>query len=160
MAKILIGCKLSNGVTLEIIDPPDADKSKQGLIPKPTGKRVVLKGANSLRVDRRSSQAVYPYAVTEVDESFWREWIGRPGNKEFDFIKNGLVFEAKSQDALKGMSKERAEQRTGTEPLMVDIAKDPRMPKGTTVSTTVEADPASVALARQNEAAAARAAGE
>jgi hypothetical protein len=156
MPSVLIGCKLPNGIILELITPPEADVSKQGLIPKPTGERVTLKGANSLRTNTRSSLGQFAYAVTRVDKGFWDKWLAR--YKDLDFIKNGLVFEAKNQDEFAAIARERAGLRTQLEPLAVDITSDPRVPKGTTTSTKLEADPASVAAAQRNQQDAADAA--
>lgn len=136
MANVHVGCKLPNGLIMELIPLPPTDIKEQRLYPAPAGKRVVLKGSNSLRRNVRASQPAHLFAVTAVDETFAREWFKR--NADMEFVKQGLVFIANTEGAATGMAKERAEQKTGLEPLAQK--DDPRLPKGRNPQTTVEAD--------------------
>jgi hypothetical protein len=160
MAKdfVLIGCKLPHGIMLELITEPPKDRTLQNRNPAPTGPRVTLKGSNTLRTDRRMSQAQHLYATTRVPKEFWDAWIARPGNKELPFVKNGLVFVATSEADAKALMREHKDLRTGFEPLNQDLTKEQRLPKSTNPSQQVETDPAVLAVARQNEALAAEAA--
>ena len=116
MATVMIGCKLPHGIILEILKPGE------GLHPAPQAdaKRVELKGANSLR--RRAdepSMGILPYAITPVDEAFWKEWL--KANKDLAFVKNGMVFEAKDVPTAKAMAQERTTGvKTGLEALAHD----------------------------------------
>jgi hypothetical protein len=153
---VLIGCKIPNGIILELITEPSKDVKEQTLQPRPTGPRVTLKGSNTLRTDRRMAQAQHLYATTRVEAAFWNAWYAR--NRDMDFVKNGLVFVAKNESELKGISKERQGVATGLEPLNPDLSKESRIPKGAQPSTRVETDPGTLAIARQNEQSAAEAA--
>jgi hypothetical protein len=144
-ATVLIGCKLPNGVILELITEPPSDRKEQGLQPAPPGPRVVIAGSNSLRLDRRAAQGVHVYATTRIDKSFWDQWIARPGNKEMAFIKNGQVFVAASgseRDLAAEAKEKQGSVVTGMEALA--HKDDPRLPKSTNPNTAVEADPVSL----------------
>jgi hypothetical protein len=145
MAEVLIGCKLPNGIILELMPLPPTVVKDQQLYPAPAGKRVELKGANSLRTHRRQvSMAVHPYAVTRVDKAFWDEWFER--NKELEFIRKGLVFVAQTERDFNAIAKENAAKTTGMEALNPE--KDPRLPRSPVPGQTVEADPEALARAR------------
>jgi hypothetical protein len=145
MAEVVIGCKLPNGMILELMPLPPKELKEQQLHPGPPGKRVTLKGANSLRTHKRQpSPAAYDYAVTSVDKAFWDAWLER--NREMDFIRNGLVFEAPNLNAANAIAKERAKTPTGMEALNPE--KDPRMPKSDQPGQSVEADPDALKRAR------------
>jgi hypothetical protein len=143
---VLIGCKLPLGFTMEIVQPGTAvnadGKPVQMLHPAKRGERVFIKGANSMRVNPRAHQGVHPFAITRVDRSLWEAWIAR--NADFDFVKRGLVFEAKNERDAQAMAKERLPERTGLEGLNPRVEKDPRMPKASNENAVVETDPASL----------------
>ena len=136
MATVQIGCKLPHGLVLEIITPG------QLLQPGPRNleKRVTLKGANSLREDKRASQGEYPVAFTEVEEDLWNEWYEH--NKNLEFVRKGFVFKAEAAEgrsakaSLAAQSKERTKERTGLEPLQQK--DDPRLKIARGVSTDEE----------------------
>ncbi len=136
MPNVMIGCKLPHGLILELIPAPPADRTLQGFVP--AGKRVTIKGANSLRTERRAQQGVHPFAITPVDKDFWEAWYAQ--HKDRDFVKNGLVFVAKDEKDAQAMARERLPERTGLEGLNTDLKNEPRMPKSSNPNTTVEAD--------------------
>ena len=123
---VLIGCKLSNGFWMEVCNLPPRDPKEQTLQPPPQGPRILIKGANSLRTDRRAAQGSHPYAVTRVPIDHWEAWLRQ--NKDRAYVKNGLVFVAKDKSDAKAIAKERKDVRTGTEALAQE--KDPRLPQG------------------------------
>lgn len=135
MATVTIGCKLPHGLTLELIG------EGKGFQPAPrSGKRCVLKGANSLREDKRAAQGDFPVAYTEVDEELWDEWYRR--NKEMEFITKGFVFKAETA-AGRGAAKSLADQskdRLGVKTGMEALAQkdDPRLKIARGVSTDEE----------------------
>jgi len=149
MAKeqVLIGCKLPHGLIMEIPDVGDL------LRPKPVGQRVILKGANSLRTNPNAAQGSFPYAVTSVDKDFADRWFARYQSEPF--VKNGLVFIAKSEADARSMSKERLPERTGMEALDLGVdakgkSTDPRLAalgRGAAHSATTP-DPESIARAQ------------
>jgi hypothetical protein len=129
-AQVTIGCKLPNGLIMELVEQP---QQKNSINPAPVGKRVKLNGANTLRLANKNPD-IGGFGETTVDEEFWNEWYKR--NKDADFIKNGFIFMVKSEAAFKTEAKDRINERTMLEPLNPDkAAKDPRMSRG------VERDP-------------------
>ena len=131
-----IGCKLSNGITLELFEDVAPVQSAPGTIsplmfkPPATKAKVTLKGANSVKNDltlRGLSQPVYPFGVTAVPKDFWDEWISQKDNKNFPFIKNGLVFALDRERDTVAEGRRREGERTGTEPLNQECEKDPRI---------------------------------
>ena len=144
MPTVLIGCKLSNGIILELMPLPPKDLKEQKLYPGPTGKRVTIKGANSLRTYKRQpSPAAYSFATTPVDKDFWDAWYDR--NKDLDFVRNGLLFVANNEREFNAIAKDTVDRPTNTEPL--NPVKDPRLPKSGAPGQTVEADPEALARA-------------
>jgi hypothetical protein len=128
MAKIYVGCKLPNGIIMEIIKPHEM---KQSILPAPTGDRVTLNGANSSRI-ARTNPADAAYGLTLVDEEFARAWFKANANAKF--ITSGAVFMVADDKAFKAEAEDRHEEvRTGLEPFKTD-GTDPRQPEG------VEAD--------------------
>lgn len=147
---VRIGCKLPLGLIMELADPGvlvDKDgRVVQGLRPNPRGQRVILKGANSLRTDRRAAQGIYPFAVTIVDKVFWEAWYAR--HKDEEYVRKGFVFlaaddasEARANENAAAAVKDKGNLPTGMEPLALE--KDPRMKPTRNPVTTVEVDPAS-----------------
>lgn len=117
-AIVYVGCKLPSGITLELVQPG------KDWNPAPTGQRVTLKGANSVRDPGLlgGSQFEHPYSLTAVDASFWESWL--KANRDMKFVKDGQIFavpekgtaEAAKQSA-KAMAKERMSVKTGLEAL-------------------------------------------
>lgn len=115
MAKIPVGCKLPNGLWMELVAPAP---QKAGFMPAPVGARVRLNGANSV-ASGIINPAAPQYGLTYVEEDFAREWFKR--NKEMGFVTSGAVFEAKDEKVFAGEVKDRtndARTRTGLEPFV------------------------------------------
>jgi hypothetical protein len=91
MAKVLIGCKLPNGIILE--NPLNPDE------------KVTLKGLN------RATIIGSTHVTTEVDADFWDLW--KSTNPEFSALKNGAIFEAKDKASAKDKAKDT--DKTGFE---------------------------------------------
>lgn len=115
---VMIGCKLPHGYTLEII------KVGNLLQPSPKGKRYVLKGANSLRTDRRAAQGEFPYAVTPVPRDFWEAWLKHNENHTLEPVVKGFIFAARDADRARAEGKERQGEKTGLE--AIDLEGDAR----------------------------------
>lgn len=130
MAHVKIGCKLPNGIWLELIEAADPATP---LNVKPTGPRVRLRGANDSSVYvPNTNPAVLPYAFTLIDKAFWDKWIKHPGNEDLAFMKNGSVFVAAEEaKEAAAKAKDHAAVTTGFEPLAPrgdGTFKDARMP--------------------------------
>lgn len=124
---VLVGCKLPNGLYLDLIDAP-AVGGRQYL-PKTSSERHVLRGSNSLRVASpfgSLAQGVHQYATTWVPEAFMNEWMRR--NADLECVRRGLVFVVQDAKNPKAEVSERngdKSLRTGLEAMAAE--KDPRV---------------------------------
>lgn len=92
MATVNVGCKLANGIILEMGD-----------------KKVTLAGANS-------SLIIGGHGITEnVDQAFFEAWIMQ--NKDLQFVKAGHLFAHEKASNTAAQAKDRANEKTGLEPL-------------------------------------------
>lgn len=134
---VWVGCKLVGGITLEIFEDTPPVQTAPGMLapvmlkPPHVKAKVTLRGANSVKNDltlRGLSQPQFPYGITPVPADFWGQWISQKGNKDFAFIKNGLVFSLDRERDVIAEGKRREGERTGVEPLDQVCERDPRMP--------------------------------
>jgi len=127
MATVLVGCKVRQGLIMELIVPGLDDSGKPGLMPAPIdpdAPRVFLKGCNSQRV-AQINPAEETAVFTEVDEAFATEWFKR--NAKLPFVRNGQVFmQANAKDA-KAQARDHKSVETGFEAL--NPAGDARLKK-------------------------------
>lgn len=136
---VTVGCKLPNGLVMELPEPA----AGRQLLPGPIGERHVLAGANSKLVKTPIgfvTSGTYRYGVTQVPKEFAEAWFAR--HKDFDFVKRGMVFMVNNEASANAAAKERendAATRTGLEPLG---EKDSRLPKGVSRNKQTEADAA------------------
>lgn len=93
MAKVVIGCKLPNGIVLEHPLDPSNTVELKGL------NRVAIIGAD--------------HATTQVDDDFWGAW--EAVHKEFPALKSGAIFVAKSANDAAAIAKEFKGRKTGLE---------------------------------------------
>lgn len=111
MAKVYVGCKLPNGLIMELITPHEM---KQSILPGPTGQRVTLNGANSARIALTNPQDA-AYGLTLVDEAFAKAWF--KANENAKFVTSGAVFQVGDEKSFTGIAKDQLEAvRTGLEP--------------------------------------------
>jgi hypothetical protein len=120
MAKVLIGCRLPNGLTLEIINlqvDPTTGKPLNVLQPAPRNdeRRVVLNGANSVNTKILRAAAIPVYGKTLVDETLWEEWC--KFNAKHPALRNGALFMAKNDAEFDAKAKVGLQVRGGFEPL-------------------------------------------
>jgi len=95
MATVTVGCKLPNGIIMEMGE-----------------QRTVLRGTNSAVI-------VGGHGITEgVDKDFFDAWSKLHADK--DFIKGGFVFAHEKSASTAAEAKERADEETGLEPLDPD----------------------------------------
>lgn len=93
MAKVIIGCKLPNGLVIEN--------------PLNPNERVTLNGLNKALIIGAK------HATTEVDADMWKLW--KATNKDFGPLKNGAIFEAKDKASANAIAKETEKEKTGLE---------------------------------------------
>lgn len=92
MATVTVGCKLSNGLIIEVGEA-----------------RAVLRGTNSANI-------IGGHGITEnVDKELFDAWIEQ--HKDKDFIKKGFIFAHEKVANTSAEAKERADEKTGLEPL-------------------------------------------
>lgn len=98
--KVVIGCKLPNGLTLV----------------HPTHKhvRVALAGLNSARIIGAT------HVTTEVDQEFWDDF--KAAHKDYAPLKSGSIFEARNETEAQAKGKELKKQKTGFEQVQPDSA--------------------------------------
>lgn len=99
MAKILIGCRLPNGLT--ITHPVTKDK-------------VTIAGLHSSKIIGAT------HVTTEVDADFWETW--KTAYSDYAPLKVGAIFVARSETEAQGKAKELRKEKTGFEPMAQDAA--------------------------------------
>lgn len=120
MAKLFIGCKLPNGLTLELITPqldPETKKPLNVLHPSPRNEkaRVTLNGANSINTKILHAAQVPVYGKTLVDEELWGLWL--KANSQHPAVLNGSLFAAKNEEEFDAKSRAGIKVIGGFEPL-------------------------------------------
>jgi len=98
MARVIIGCRLPNGIVLEH--------------PANPLKKVELSGMNKVTIIGAG------FAQNDVDADFWEAWIS--ANGKFPAVKNGSIFVAKSSDDAMAKARDMKKEKTGFEPMAQD----------------------------------------
>jgi hypothetical protein len=98
MAKIIIGCRLPNGLVLT-----HGNSS------------ATLAGLHSSKIIGAT------HVTTEVDAELWEAWKTLMG-KDFAPLKTGAIFEARNETEALAKSKELRKEKTGFEPMQQDAA--------------------------------------
>jgi hypothetical protein len=97
--KIVIGCRLPNGLTLT----------------HPTTKqKVTLAGFHSSKIIGAD------HMTTEVDADFWAAW--KTAYPDYVPLKSGAIFAASNVTQALGKAKDLLKEKTGFEPLAQDAA--------------------------------------
>jgi hypothetical protein len=92
MANVIVGCKLPNGIILEL-----------------GNKKVTIKGANS-------SAIIGGHGITEgVDKELFDAWM--IANKDLSFVKKGFIFAHEVNKNVSAEAKDRRLEKTGLEAL-------------------------------------------
>jgi hypothetical protein len=94
---LIVGCKLPNGLILEMGRYGDTRYQK-----------VEVKGANSAKV-------AGGYGLTPVDAEFWAAWLKK--HAHLDCVTKGHVFAHSTEASAISHATERAELKTGLERL-------------------------------------------
>jgi len=101
---VIIGSRLPISIVLK--DPLNAAKT------------VTIRGLNSAQRGTNGQPIQVPYITTPVDAEFWAKW--KLGNnhpeRPFQPFASGAIFEAKTEDAVEKVYRERETERTGLEP--------------------------------------------
>lgn len=99
MAKefVLIGCRLPHGLVLRHPSPEHKDET------------VTLEGLKDSKVIGAT------YVTTKVDAEFWATW--KTAYSDFQPLRTGAIFEARSDDEAKFKAKSLTKEKTGFEPM-------------------------------------------
>lgn len=108
MATITIGCRLPNGLILDLGDPSIPTVEIAGQRQAQERSKIILLTDDD-------------YGTTEVEESFWEAFKKRVG-PDFTPIKSGALFEAKNEREAKAVNKSLKGKKTGHEPLAQEDA--------------------------------------
>ena len=124
-ATVVIGCKLPNGLILEM-----------GKVNDENYQRVILNGSNARRVLGPDAVVIAGYGLTTIAKDFWDAW--RKKNSKLKFVRDGHVFEHTTEASARDHAKDMAGLRTGLEP--VDPLKPVlgRAPDGSEIKVEVD----------------------
>ena len=106
---VVVGCKLPNGIVLNLDSYEQIGPADRGQVRRVPGKLgpVTLQGWAHAR-DRAPHQTMAGgYAFTAVPRAFWDEWLARNGETS-ELLADGLIIHGKTADAAKGLGLERA----------------------------------------------------
>lgn len=98
--KVIIGCKLPNGLTL--------------IHPAQPHERVTLAGLHSSKIIGAT------HVTTEVDQDFWDTF--KAAHKDYAPLKSGAIFEARNETEALAKAKELKKQKTGFEAMEPESA--------------------------------------
>lgn len=93
---VTVGCKLPNGIVLEV-----------------NNAEVMLCGWRG-----SESRIVGGYGLTQVDKELWDAWLKLHKNQPY--VKKGLVFAQENGNSARAQAKEREKVKSGMEPLPQD----------------------------------------
>jgi hypothetical protein len=100
MGFITIGCRLPNGLILEL--PGKAPVTLKGQNSAQEGRPIILLTADDC-------------GYTDVDADFWQAW--KAAYKGFAPLENNAIFEAKNRNEAVSIAKELKDEKTGLEPM-------------------------------------------
>lgn len=119
MAKYFVGCKLPNGLMMELISlqlDPITKAPLNVLHPAPVSKqRVALNGSNSVNTRVLRAAFMPTYGKTLVEEELCIEWFKR--NATLDCVQTGAVFWAKNEQEFNAKAAAGGKEPTKLEPL-------------------------------------------
>ena len=129
---VTVACKLPNGLHLDLRDA-------NGEV-----RRVTLRGSGDARRMESGGQFVSSHGnrVSEgfgltpgVSKEFWEAWEAQYRKANYEPLVRGLIFAVPKLDSAAAMAREKAEIKTGLEPI------DPAKKTGDGVEARTEEDP-------------------
>lgn len=105
MPQVLIGCRLPHGI---IISHPNPESKL----------KATLAGTFSAKLFGPNGAPIASYVTTSVDQELWDAW--KVAYRDFAALRNGAIFEAKSEQEAKVKAAELRKEKTGFEPLNPD----------------------------------------
>jgi hypothetical protein len=98
MAKIIVGCKIPNGLQMCLYGK-DAEASNLSAA-------VILKGAHHAKIAGGAG-------ITEVEKDFWDAWYAQ--NKNHPAVKAGFIFAFDNEKSVESKAREMRGEKTGFE---------------------------------------------
>jgi hypothetical protein len=136
---VTIGCKLHNGYILEVgyqLTGKTADgKTVARYMREPNYKRVVLKGSNAHNQAgiQTPMSVARVYLNRGVPKDFWDQWLKE--HKSSYFVRNGIIFEAKTE----AEAQLKAIESEGAPPVLEPLDKSKMIVPGIAPRTEDEA---------------------
>jgi hypothetical protein len=141
--KVTVYCSLPNGMRLRgfrMVKQREqvlGGGTREFEIAEPFGGEVLALGSRFRKGADATHRVVAGYGVTPgVDKEFWEAWL--KANEDRPYVRNGLIFAAKSRDYGDAEAEDRQDTRSGFEPMEKD--GDPRSPRATPNLTGITAE--------------------
>lgn len=119
---VTVACKLSHGIRIrDYEEGVDHERvmgggSRKVKVFRPKGPTYRIKGPNVPDVLKPLVEVHGGYAITHgMPADVFERWL--KWNEDQPFVKNNLIFGDEDADKVRGMAREFAEKKTGTEPL-------------------------------------------
>lgn len=126
MPQVSVGCKLPNGLILEMGYKLGLGGSERGV----DYKRVELRGANQHHVQDGPAPAHFEPGITHgVDEEFYDAWV--KSHADSNIVKNKLIFKSKTHAEAKAQALDVTQRPTGMEPLNANAVAKSGVTKAT-----------------------------
>jgi hypothetical protein len=126
---VTVCCKLPSGLILRVYDfverhvPAGAGQYRLAKVPVPREEEYAVTGYAVPFGMPHDKTIAGGYALTPgIPEDFFDYWLAQ--NKGHPAVKQGLIFAHRQMESARDMAKERAELRSGLEPLNPDKPGD------------------------------------
>jgi hypothetical protein len=140
-AKVVVACKLPNGLVMQLHRPEEWDEPvlgggyRKSTRHVPDGNPITAHGWRVAHGETPKITIAGGYALTSnVPGWFWDRWLKE--NEGAAVVTNKLIFAYERPDEAKGVAKEHASIRSGLEPL--NMARKKEVVNGTIVDKPVD----------------------
>lgn len=131
MAKVLVACKIPNGLILRLFKPEEVDYPLLGggykrvteYKPIP-GAQVELAGPATPFGQMPNAPVAAGYAITPVEKDFWDKWLEQ--NKDAAVVENGLVFASEKQGNVVAQARDNRKNKVKSGLEQIDPANPPQ----------------------------------
>jgi hypothetical protein len=141
---VTVACKIPMGLVLKLYDWKKVNEPVMGggtrevktAVERYNEKQYIINGNSYAQNEAPAMQIANGFAMTYgIPTAFWEEWLSQ--NIDSPLVKNGLIFAHSEQASLLAESREKANEKSGTERLsQADIHKHGLM-KADTVDHSV-----------------------
>jgi hypothetical protein len=126
---VVVACKLPHGIKIRDYEESVAHENVMGggsrkvKVFRPIGPVIRIKGPQVPKEFIRLVEVVGGYAITEgVDAEVFGRWMR--WNADMPAVENLLIFGGEKRDEVLGLARERANIRSGLEPLDVSMKSE------------------------------------